>query len=113
MAAVQYARIVGIVVLVLGIVGLFVSTEILGLLTSAILEDFVHLVVGGLLVVVGFSRGRSRVVGPVVLVVGVVLLLTAIVGFIDNALLGLLAPPWTVVDNVIHLVLGIAGIVVG
>ncbi len=47
------------------------------------------------------------------LVFGAVLVLVGIVGFIDPRGFGLLTHPWTVVDNIIHLLLGLLGIAVG
>ena len=109
---VQFARVVGVVLLVLGIVGLFVSTEILGLLSSAILEDIIHLAAGGLLAFLGFSRRPNGLLTMVVLVLGITLLVSGILGFFVPDLFGLLDPPWTTLDNVIHVALGAASIAV-
>ena len=51
---------------------------------------------------------RRNVVGGL----GVVDLLVGLLGFVDPALFGLLPSGYTVVDNLIHLVLGVAGIAV-
>jgi hypothetical protein len=83
-----------------------------GALNIDLVEDLVHLVTGGLLAAVGFARVdpglRRNVVGGL----GVVYLLVGLLGFVDPTLFGLLPSGYSVVDNLIHLVLGVAGIAV-
>lgn len=112
----QYAQIVGIVLLLLGVVGLILGdpeTSLFGVLNIEIVEDIIHLVLGALFTYVGFARVESSLVRTIVGAVGVVLVLVGIYGFIDPSFLGLLNPPWSVVDNIIHLVLGVLGIAAG
>jgi hypothetical protein len=111
----QYAQIVGIVLLLLGVVGLVLGDPdpLFGALNIDLVEDIVHLVIGAVFVYLGFANVDNATVKMVVGVVGVVLLLVGIVGFIDPRGFGLLTHPWTVVDNIIHLLLGILGIAVG
>jgi hypothetical protein len=115
----MYAQVVGVVLLLLGIVGLFVGTGAGanylwdGGLNSHIIEDIIHLVIGLVLVYVGFMAVDAATLRMVVGVIGIVLLLVAILGFIDARLFGIFNDaPYTMVDNVVHLILGLAAVAV-
>ena len=109
----QYARIVGIVVIVIGIVGLIAGErQLAGLINVDIVEDIVHIVTGGLLAWAGFALRDLRMVRNIVGGLGVVYVLVGILGFIDQELFGLLPHRYTVFDNLLHLVLGALNIVV-
>jgi hypothetical protein len=108
----QYAQIVGIVLLLVGVAGLLLGENpLFGAVNIDIAEDIVHLLTGGLLTWVGFSRdaGRARMI---VLVLGVVYLLVGLIGFVMPNLFGLMPHGYGVVDNIIHLVVGALSIVV-
>lgn len=108
-----YAKVVGVVIVLIGIGGLILGEKSLGgALNIDIGEDVIHLVTGGLMVAVGF-RGTDSAVRNVVGGLGVVYLLVGIVGFLVPDLFGLLPSEYSVVDNVLHLVLGVLGIAVG
>ncbi|MEA2574638.1 MAG: hypothetical protein QOH93_1936 [Chloroflexia bacterium] len=110
----QYAQIVGVVLLLLGVLGLVLGEgHLAGALNIDLPEDIVHLVVGAVFAYLGFGRVDGATVKMVVGVVGVVLLLVGIVGFIDPKGFGLIPSGWTVVDNIIHLLLGLLGIAAG
>ncbi|MDQ5824992.1 MAG: hypothetical protein M3441_12415 [Chloroflexota bacterium] len=110
----QYAQIVGIVLLLLGVGGLLLGEGILaGALNIDLTEDLVHLVIGALFVYLGFARVDNGTVKTVVGAVGAVLILVGIIGFIDSSGFGLVPSRWTVVDNIIHLLLGLLGVAVG
>jgi len=113
MAVRQYARIVGLTIVLIGVVGLvFGDKSLLDLLNIDIAEDIIHLATGGLMAYVGFAMREN---GPARLVVGglgVVYLMVAIVGFIDSNPLGLFPSEYTALDNLIHLALGVLGIVI-
>ena len=110
----QYAQVVGVVIILLGVGGLLLGEQqLLGLLNIDITEDIVHLVTGGLLAYVGFARpdlGLSRnIVGGL----GVVYLLVGLLGFVAPTLGGMLPHGYTIADNLIHLALGALSIWVG
>jgi hypothetical protein len=107
-----YAKVVGVVVILIGVVGLIAGeAPLLGLVNVEIAEDVVHLLTGGLLAAVGFGVRDTNVVRTVVGVIGVIYLLVGLLGFFAPGLFGLLpAHGYSVVDNLIHLVLGILGI---
>ncbi|MDP9451951.1 MAG: DUF4383 domain-containing protein [Actinomycetota bacterium] len=103
-----YAKIVGVVVLLVGVVGLIVGDPedgLLGLFNVDIVEDIVHLTTGGLLAYVGFA-GTNSAVNSVVTALGVVYLLVGVTGFIVPELFGLIPHEYTVADNILHLALG-------
>ncbi len=114
MNARTYAKVVGVVVVLIGIGGLALGEKsLLGVLNIDIAEDVVHLVSGGLMAFVGF-RGSDSAVRSVVGGLGVVYLLVGLLGFIVPDLFGLLPHEYeTVLDNLIHLTLGVLGIAIG
>ena len=109
----QYAAVAGIAVLLLGVLGLILGDGHLGgLLNIDITEDLVHLLTGGLLAYVGLAQRDVSLARTVVGVVSVVYLLVGIIGFIDPRLFGLVPSGYLISDNIVHLALGIIGIVV-
>jgi hypothetical protein len=103
-----YAKIVGVVVLLVGVVGLIVGDPedgLLGLLNVDIVEDIVHLTTGGLLAYVGFA-GTNSAVKAVVAALGVVYLLVGVIGFIAPEVFGLIPHEYSLADNILHLTLG-------
>ena len=108
-----YAGVVGVVVILIGVVGLLAGEEpLLGLVNIDIVEDLVHLLTGGLLAYVGFGQRDEGLARGVVSGLGAVYLLVGVLGFVIPMLLGLLPHGYSIVDNIIHLALGVAGIVV-
>jgi len=114
MNARTYAKVVGVVVILIGIGGVVLGEKsLLGVLNIDIAEDIVHLLSGGLMAAVGF-RGSDSTVRMVVGGVGVVYLLVGVLGFFVPDMFGLLPHEYeTVLDNLIHLTLGVLGIGVG
>ncbi len=113
MALRQYAQILGIVLILLGILGLLLGDQdLLGVINIDIVEDLVHILTGGLLAYVGFGRVDAGVARSLVLVLGVVYLLVGVLGFILPTLSGLLPHGYSIFDNLLHLVLGVLSIVV-
>ena len=109
----QYAQIVGIVVVLLGVVGLIAGEQSLfGAVNIDIMEDIVHLVTGGLLAYVGFAQRDTDLVRNVVGGIGVVYLLVGLLGFVTPMLFGLLPHGYSTLDNILHLALGVLGIAV-
>ncbi len=108
-----YAGVVGVVVILIGVVGLLAGEEpLLGLVNIDIVEDLVHLITGGLLAYVGFGQRDEGLARGVVGGLGLVYLLVGVLGFVLPELLGLLPHGYSIVDNIIHLTLGVAGIAV-
>lgn len=104
----MYAKVVGVVVLLVGVVGLIAGDPengLLGLFNIDITEDIIHLVTGGLLAYVGFA-GSNSAVKSVVTALGVVYLLVGLLGFLAPRIFGLIPNGYNVADNILHLVLG-------
>ncbi len=109
-----YAKVVGVTIVLIGVGGVLLGEKSLfGVLNIDIAEDAIHLITGGLMAAVGF-RGSDRAVRSVVGGLGVVYLLVGVLGFFVPDLFGLLPHEYkTVLDNLIHLSLGVLGIRVG
>ena len=109
-----YAKVVGVTIVLIGIGGVLLGEESLfGVLNIDIAEDVVHLVTGTLMAGVGF-RGSDSAVRSVVGGLGVVYLLVGVLGFFVPDMFGLLPHEYkTVLDNLIHLSLGVLGMAVG
>jgi hypothetical protein len=109
-----YARIIGVVLIAVGVVGLVLGNQVwLGLLNVDILEDVVHLITGGLLAYVGFGRMGLGLVRAVVGVLGIIYLVVGVLGFVVPNMFGLIPHGYTVFDNLLHLALGIISIALG
>ena len=110
-----YAKVVGVGLLLLGIIGLIAGDPedgLLGILNIDITEDLVHILSGGVLAYVGF-KGTDAAVKSTVTAVGVVYLLVGLLGFVDKQLFGLIPHEYTVVDNIIHLGAGAVALFAG
>lgn len=111
MSAKVYALWGGIILLVLGVIGLFVGDTLIGL-NSETLEDIIHLVAGLLLGWAGWRGGAaqaslwSKVFGVVFLVVG-------IVGLFNRTIFGIFSAGMGTSDNIVHLVYGVLGVWAG
>lgn len=104
----------GIVIILIGVAGLLLGEQSLGgALNIDIVEDIVHLITGDLMAYVGFARRDTGLARNVVGGLGVVYLLVGLLGFVVPNLFGLLPHGYSIVDNLIHLVLGVLGIAVG
>jgi len=110
-----YAKVVGVSVILIGIVGLLLGDKSLfGVLNIDLAEDGIHLLTGGLLAYAGFAVRSSKVVRAIVGGVGAAYLVIGIVAFSKPMLFGLVPSGYEVVlDNLIHLSLGVLGIYVG
>ena len=109
----RFAQILGVVLILVGVVGLVLGDRVwLGILNVDIVEDIVHLATGGLLAYVGFSGMDLSTARSLVLALGVVYLLVGILGFFVPTMFGLIPNGYTIFDDLLHLALGVLGIVV-
>ncbi len=110
-----YAKIVGVTIILIGVVGLLLGDKsLLGVLNIDIAEDGIHLLTGGLLAYAGFAARSLRVVRAIVGGIGIAYLVVGIVAFSRPMFFGLIPSGYkTVLDNLIHLTLGVFGIFVG
>jgi len=110
-----YAKVVGVSVILIGVVGLLLGDKsLLGVLNIDLAEDGIHLLTGGLLAYAGFAVRSSKVVRAIVGGIGVAYLVVGVVAFAKPMFFGLIPSGYEVVlDNLIHLTLGVLGIYVG
>ena len=109
----RFAQILGVVLILVGIVGLVLGDRVwLGILNVDVVEDIVHLATGGLLAYVGFGRTDLSTARGVVLALGVVYLAVGILGFAVPMMFGLIPHGYTIFDDLLHLALGVLGLVV-
>lgn len=110
-------KILGIVLLLVGLVGFF-SHNLLGLHLTTI-HNIIHLVTGALALYLGFT-GSTKATHLFCQVFGVVYLLVGLLGFISPATVESVLQIQTttesanlMLDNIIHLILGAVFLVVG
>lgn len=109
----EYGKVVGVTVVVIGILGLLLGERSLfGALNIDVAEDLIHLATGGLLAYVGFSKRNSEAARSVVGGIGIVYLLVGAISFAEPNPLGLFPSEYSVLDNAIHLTLGVLAIAV-
>ena len=107
-----YAQIAGVVLLIAGVLGLVIGNTIFGAFNSDPLEDIIHIVTGGILAYVGFMLRDNATVRTVVGALGVVYLVVGVLGFVSPTLFGLTPTRVTLLDNILHLALGVISIAV-
>ena len=113
LAARRYAQVVGVVLVILFVVGLVLGDQSwMGILNTDLVEDLTHLITGALLVYVGFALRDSAMVRTIVGVLGIVYLLVGVLSFIAPTIFGLIPHGYSIVDDILHLALGIIGIAV-
>ena len=112
-----FAIVVGTVLIVLGIAGsignpIVGRPETTGVFATGFGHDLVHLVTGALFVHVGVAlNGRNRAYGLVGL--GIFYVATDLLSLVTADLIGLYDAPTSGFDQLAHLLLGVAAIVVG
>ncbi len=108
----SYGKWGGLILLVLGVIGLFSRPQFIGLNTEWP-ETIIHLVAGAVLAYVGF-RGADAQARTWAYVAGVVFLLIGLVGFVNKNFFGL-APQvgFSTFDNIVHLAYGVVGLWAG
>ena len=107
-----YGQIAGVVLLLLGVLGFVLAGPLFGLINSDVFEDIVHLATGALFAYAGFMT-RGAATRSIVGGLGVFYLLVGVLGFIAPTLFGLVPSGYSTADNVVHLLLGIAGVGTG
>jgi len=112
-----FAIVVGTVLIVLGIAGsignpIVGRPETTGIFATGFGHDLVHLVTGALFVHVGVAfNGRNRAYGLVGL--GIFYVATGLLSLLSADLIGLYDAPTSGFDQLAHLLLGVAAIVIG
>ena len=112
-----FAIVVGIVLVIAGVAGslgnpIIGDPEQTGLIVTGFGHDLVHLITGALFLHVGLAlNGRNRACGLVGL--GVFFLATGVLSFLTADLLGLYDAPTSGLDQIGHVLLGLASLVIG
>jgi hypothetical protein len=107
------ARVLGIVVGLLAIVGLFIEGQLLlGIMNVDLALDILRVVIAVALLYVGFPRVPLSAVRTVLIVVGALYVLMGLLAFADPTLFGLLPTGLTGFDIAFHLIVGIGAVIV-
>jgi hypothetical protein len=112
-----FALVTGIVLIVLGLAGsvgnpLVGRAGSTGIFVTGFGHDLVHLVCGALFLHVGMAlTGRQRAYGLVGL--GIFFVVTGLLSLVSSDLVGLYDAPTSGLDQLGHLLLGVAAVVIG
>jgi hypothetical protein len=113
----SFAMVVGVVLIVLGILGsignpIVGRPDTTGVVVTGFGHDLVHLVTGALFLHVGLAlNGRNRGYG--LLGLGIFYLATGVLSLLSADLLGIYDAPTSGIDQLAHLMLGLAAVVIG
>lgn len=107
------ARVLGVAVGLLAIVGLFVEGEhLLGIMNVDLTLDILRVLIAAALLVVGFANVPASAPRIVVAIVGAMYVLMGLLAFADRTLFGLLPTGFTGFDIGFHLIVGLGSLVV-
>jgi hypothetical protein len=107
------ARILGIVVALLAILGFFVEGDhLLGIMNVDLTLDIVRVVIAAALLYVGFAPVGLGAVRAVLIIVGAMYVLMGLLAFADPTLFGLLPTGFTGFDIGFHLIVGLGSLLV-
>ena len=112
-----FAVVAGVVLVILGVAGslgnpIVGGPEQTGVIVTGFGHDLVHLISGALFLHVGLAlNGRNRAFGLVGL--GIFFLVSGVLSFITADLLGLYDEATSGLDQIAHVLLGLAAIVIG
>ena len=107
----EYARALGVVLILTGTVGLVFGDRLLLGAHILVPKGLAHLLTGGLLAYIGFAQTNEDLARTAVAAIGVVYLFVGVLGFVLFMLLGLYHG-YTVADNVVHLLVGVLCLVI-
>ena len=105
----MYCQWVGIILIVGGVLGLLLGTDLLGVAVRG-LHTWIHLASGVILAYLGY---RSTGVRGGAQTFGIIYTLVAILGFFGGGTIPILGFPVNLAYNLVHLVLGVAGLYTG
>lgn len=113
----QYAGITGIIVLAIGVIGVIArlisgGDYLFNLVNVSWAANEINLVAGGLMAYVAYKQSNATFARTVVGVLGFVYLLVFVVSLFSSTVFSLIGSGFTWADNIVHLVLGLAGIYV-
>lgn len=102
-------RILGVVLLVVGLLGFFMESPLLGFFEVDMLHNIIHLASGAIALVVGGNQAMARMF---LIIFGLVYAAVAVIGFVQGStVLGLFVV--NMMDNYLHAAIGALCLVVG
>ncbi len=101
-------RLLGVVLVVVGLLGFFMTSPLLGIFEVDVLHNVIHLASGAIALVVGGNQAMARMY---LIIFGFVYAGVALLGYMQGNVLGLFAV--NAADNVLHAVIGAVCLVVG
>ncbi len=102
-------RVLGVVLVLVGILGFFMSSPLLGIFEVDTIHNIIHLASGAIALIVGGNQGMSRMF---LIIFGLVYAAVALIGYVQGAtVLGIFAV--NAADNALHAVIGAVCLVVG
>lgn len=102
-------RVLGVVLLVVGLLGFFMSSPLLGIFEVDTLHNIIHLATGAVALIVGGNMAMSRMF---LIIFGLVYGAVAVLGYMQGTnVLGLFAV--NAADNVLHALIAAVCLVVG
>jgi hypothetical protein len=105
------AKLLGLSIILIGIGGVILGEKsLLGILNIDFEEDIFHLASGSLLLAVGL-RASNKTAGLTLGVLGAIYLIIGLLSFVVPGLFSFLEHGYSVVDNLIHVSLGVIGLV--
>lgn len=109
----EYARALGVVLLLVGLGELVLAEPLmLAFLDVHLSKGVAYLLTGGLLAYLGFGQTDEGLARIAVGAFGGVFLLVGLLGFVLPPLLGLAGRGYGVLDNIIHLLIGVLSLAV-
>ncbi|WP_291041307.1 hypothetical protein [Herbiconiux sp.] len=106
------ARILGIVVALLAVVGLFIEGEhFAGIANVDLPLDIARIVIAVALLVVGFGRVSRGALSAVLAIVGIMYVLMGVLAIFDPTLFGILPTGFTTFDIVFHIASGLVAVI--
>lgn len=109
----EYARALGAVLVLTGVVGLVLGERLVpNVLNLVVSKDLAHLLTGGLLAFVGFSQTGEDLSRIAVAALGGIYLLVGVLGLVLPALIGPLLNGYSLGEDIIHLVVGVLSLAV-
>ncbi|MDP8950720.1 MAG: hypothetical protein M3N18_00470 [Actinomycetota bacterium] len=107
----EYARALGVVLVLTGAIGLVFGDWLLLGAGVVVPKGIAHLLAGGLLIYIGFGQTDEELARTAVAAIGVVYLLVGVLGLALSTLLGLYHG-YGAVENIVHLLVGILSLVI-
>ncbi len=102
-------RVLGVVLVVVGLLGFFMESPLLGFFEVDTIHNIIHLASGAIALVVGGNHAMARMF---LIIFGLVYAAVAVIGFVQgNTVLGIFGV--NMMDNYLHVAIGAVCLVIG